>query len=60
MDFSDSIWIALAFMEKLPNSIRINKMIRKIRKVVPIILNSVFKAFAVNSRIFAGWIRVEN
>jgi hypothetical protein len=60
MDSSDPLRIAFALIEKLPDSIRINKMIRKIRKVVPTILNTVFKALAVYSRILAGWTRVRN
>jgi hypothetical protein len=54
MDSSDPLRIAFALIEKLPDSIRINKMIRKIRKVFPIIFNSPFTALAVNSSILAG------
>ena len=56
MDSSDTLRIAFALSEKLPNSKRINKTIRKIRKVDPITFNSWFTANAVNSRILAGWI----
>ena len=59
MDLSDTLIIAFALTEKLPNSMRINKIIMKIRKVFPITLISSFKALAVNSRIFAGWKRVD-
>jgi hypothetical protein len=54
LDLSDPTRIAFPLIEKLPNSVRVNKTIRKIRKVFPIIFKSVFRALAVNSRIFAG------
>jgi hypothetical protein len=57
MDLSGPLRNTAAFTEKLLNSIRINKIIRKIRKVVPTISNTLLKALAVNSRIFTGWIR---
>jgi hypothetical protein len=59
MDLSGPLRNTAAFTEKLPNSIRINKMIRKIRKVVPTISNSLLKTLAVNSRIFTGWTRAD-
>ena len=54
MELSDPLVIAFALTEKLANSIIINKIIRKIRKVFPIILNSSFTAPVVNSKIFAA------
>ena len=59
MDLYDPFVIAFALIIKLLNSMRINRIIRKIRKALPSIVKSPFTALVVNCWILSGSINFD-